>query len=146
MPCRTQIRMMIVVPAFAEGQRGNPPVIARIVMCRKPARAPHMSSGVNQPRGMKAEDDPEADAPEPMDGRRSCGAGFRAQPSEANGNCSAKRRSGALLNRAHTWTSCGCSCDWLLQREATPHAPTSRRRAVSVDHRNDQNFDDVCDV
>ena len=58
------MRMMIVVPSFTEGKIGNPPVIARIVVGRKPARAPHMSSGVYQPRGMKAEDDPETDTPE----------------------------------------------------------------------------------
>src|SRR3954454_7237351 len=39
---RSRVRMMIVVPALAEGEESNPPVIAGIVASGKTAAAPHV--------------------------------------------------------------------------------------------------------
>ena len=56
--------VMVVVPAFAEGEKGDPPIIAGIVAGLEAAAAPHMRGGVDKPGGVESEDDAYADAPQ----------------------------------------------------------------------------------
>ena len=64
MPRRSRMGVVIVVPAFAEGDQRDPPVIAGIVARVEAARAPHVRDGVDQPGGVQADDDAQADAPQ----------------------------------------------------------------------------------
>src|ERR1700752_5087552 len=52
---RDGMRMMVVVPAFAAGQQGHPPVVARFVAGGKAPRSPHMRGGVYQPGGVQTQ-------------------------------------------------------------------------------------------
>src|SRR5579863_5010713 len=61
---RCWMGMVVVVPAFAKRQCGNPPVVPRVVARGKPASAPHMSSGIDQPRGVQTKNHPHTNAPE----------------------------------------------------------------------------------
>src|SRR5580692_8332574 len=62
--CRDGMRMMIVVPAFAAGEQGDPPQVTRIVARGKALGTPHMRGGVDQPGDVQTERDTEEDAPE----------------------------------------------------------------------------------
>jgi len=63
---RRGMRMMVVVPAFAERNQRHPPVVARIIAGVEPAPAPHVRRGVDQPSGMQSKYNPDA-----ADGKRS---------------------------------------------------------------------------
>lgn len=54
--CGTRVSMVVIVPAFAPGDRGDQAVVSRIVACLEPARSPQMSCGINQPRKVPADD------------------------------------------------------------------------------------------
>src|SRR4051794_39325105 len=57
------MRMVIVVPAFSEGQKSNPPIVARIVSrCEAPG-APHVGGRIHKPSGMQPDDSSQATAP-----------------------------------------------------------------------------------
>jgi len=56
--------MMIVVPSFAKGQKGNKPVIGGIISNGKAPLAPHVSCGIHQPGSMQAHHRPQEDAPQ----------------------------------------------------------------------------------
>ncbi len=43
--CR--VGVVVVVPAFAEGEQGDPPVVARIVACGEAAASPHVGCGIH---------------------------------------------------------------------------------------------------
>ena len=47
--------MVVVVPAFASGEKCDPPVVARVVAGLKAALAPEVRGGVDQPCGVQAE-------------------------------------------------------------------------------------------
>ena len=47
--------VMIVVPAFTEGEDCDPETVRGSVGCKKAARAPHVRRGVNQPCGVQSE-------------------------------------------------------------------------------------------
>jgi hypothetical protein len=55
-PCKTvprRTRMcVVVVPTFTEGEKRDPPVVARIILGREPADALHVSGRIYQPRCM----------------------------------------------------------------------------------------------
>ena len=68
-PRRGGVRVVVVVPALAEGEEGDPPVVARIVVRLEPARAPHVRGGVHQPGGVQPEHDAEAQIPHSTSGR-----------------------------------------------------------------------------
>jgi hypothetical protein len=56
--------VVIVVPAFAAGEHGDPEAVAGIVAGFEAAAAPEMGGGVDQPGGVQAEGNAEEDAPE----------------------------------------------------------------------------------
>jgi len=58
------MRVVIVVPSFAESHQSHPPVVARIVARGEPAPTPHVRGGVHQPGGMQAEHDAEKTRPQ----------------------------------------------------------------------------------
>ncbi len=68
--------VVIVVPAFAEGDGGDPPIVARIVTGVEAAAAPHVRGGINEPGGMQTEHDADEGAPE--DQRDGADAGHAA--------------------------------------------------------------------
>ena len=45
--------VVVVVPAFAAGEQGNPPVVAGIVSRLKAATAPQVGRRIHQPGGMQ---------------------------------------------------------------------------------------------
>src|SRR5580698_1137608 len=61
---RRGVGMVIIVPAFAEGDQSHPPVVARVVARSEATSAPHVSGGVDQPRGVESKDDTEETSPE----------------------------------------------------------------------------------
>jgi len=56
--------VVVVVPAFAACEDGDPPVVAGVVLGFKAALAPQVSSGVDQPGGVEADGDTEEGPPE----------------------------------------------------------------------------------
>ena len=52
------------MPAFASGEDGYPPAIARVISSLKAARTPQVGGGVDQPGGMQAQRGAEERAPE----------------------------------------------------------------------------------
>src|SRR5262245_33409403 len=58
------MRMMVVMPALAETDEGDPPVIPRIIASLEAARAPHVTAGIDQPGAMVPHHDTQADSPE----------------------------------------------------------------------------------
>jgi hypothetical protein len=68
-PCQTVTRglrmgVVVVVPAFAEGEQSDPHAIAGGVAGREPSRTPHVCSGVYEPGAVETDDGAEEDAPE----------------------------------------------------------------------------------
>ena len=78
------MRVVVVVPAFAEGDHGDPPVVARIVPGVEAALAPQVRGGVDQPRGVPAEYDAHKNRPQhqrpPADGQTDQRHGDRRDP------------------------------------------------------------------
>ena len=90
---RGRVRVVIVVPAFAEGHQRDPPVVARIVAGGKAARSPHVGGGVDQPSGMQADDDAQAKFPRRPSSKPPMATGSRpAAHREPSDNCSARYR------------------------------------------------------
>ncbi len=55
--------MVIVMPAFASGEEGNPPVVGGVVAGFEAARAPQMSHGVDEPGDVEADGNSQEDSP-----------------------------------------------------------------------------------
>ena len=49
------VGVVVVVPAFAAGEQGDPPGVAGVVLGLKAARAEHVGGGVDQPGGVQAD-------------------------------------------------------------------------------------------
>ena len=58
------VGVVVVVPAFAAGEDGDPPVVAGVVLSLEAALAPEVSGGVDQPCGVEADGDAEEGSPE----------------------------------------------------------------------------------
>ena len=58
------VGMMIVVPAFAEGEQADPPEVSRAVAGLVIAIAPDMSGGIDEPGDVVDDDDPGAHGPQ----------------------------------------------------------------------------------
>jgi hypothetical protein len=58
------VGVVVVVPALAAGENGDPPVVAGVVLGFETALAPEVSGGVDQPGGVKADGDAEECSPE----------------------------------------------------------------------------------
>ena len=58
------MRVVIVVPAFAEGEQRDEEIVGGVVAGRPALRAPEMGGGVHQPGGVQADHGAEEDAPE----------------------------------------------------------------------------------
>jgi hypothetical protein len=56
--------VVVVVPAFAAGEHGDPPVVAGVVLGLEAALAPEVSGGVDKPRSVEADGDAEEGSPE----------------------------------------------------------------------------------
>src|ERR1700722_10981261 len=61
---RLWLGVMVVVPAFAKGQNGDPETVSGSVAGFVALRAPHMRGGIHQPGGMQADDGAQEDSPE----------------------------------------------------------------------------------
>src|SRR5690348_9424714 len=61
---RGGMSMVVVVPAFSGGQKGNPPVVAGVIARGKTALAPHMCRGIHEPGSVQADHDAQAGPPE----------------------------------------------------------------------------------
>lgn len=48
MPRRTGMGVVVIMPAFTEGEECDPPVVTRIIVGREPAHAPHVSGRIYQ--------------------------------------------------------------------------------------------------
>ena len=64
MASRRGMRVMVVVPPFAEREQRNPPVIGRVIARLEAARAPDVRRRIHQPGSVQADGGPEEDAPE----------------------------------------------------------------------------------
>ena len=68
------MRMMIVVPALAEGEKSDKPVVGGKIAGREAARAPEVGDRVHHPGGMQADDGAQEDSPkqerQPADGEQ----------------------------------------------------------------------------
>ena len=64
MPRRSRESVMIVVPAFAERQPRDKPVVRRIVFRRKRALAGVMRQRIDEPGRVPADDDAHENAPQ----------------------------------------------------------------------------------
>src|SRR5277367_2710822 len=58
------VGVVVVVPAFASGEKRDPPVVAGVVLGLEAALAPEMRGGVHKPGGVKANGDAEEGSPE----------------------------------------------------------------------------------
>ncbi len=58
------VGVVVVVPAFAAGEDGDPPVVAGVVLGLEAALAPEVGGGVDEPGGVEAEGDAEEGSPE----------------------------------------------------------------------------------
>jgi hypothetical protein len=56
--------VVVVVPAFAAGEKSDPPVIAGVVLSLEAALAPEVGGGVDEPSGVEADGDAEEGSPE----------------------------------------------------------------------------------
>src|SRR6266851_1259056 len=56
--------VVVVVPALAAGEDGDPPVVAGVVLGLEAALAPEVGGGVDEPGGMEADGDAEEGSPE----------------------------------------------------------------------------------
>src|SRR5579884_2003774 len=61
---RDGMSVVVVVPAFASGQQGHPPVVARIIAGGEAAGTPHMRGGIDKPCSVKSNNNSKEDAPE----------------------------------------------------------------------------------
>ena len=112
-PRRSRMRVMVIVPAFAERNQRYPPVVARIVVGGKPPRAPHVRRRVDQPGGVQPEHDAQGRCPTaPSKSRRSAYRITASTRSAASDSYSARRRSDPSPGRAHTSPSAVCCCAW----------------------------------
>src|SRR5436190_8850012 len=59
-----RMRVVIVMPAFAEREEGNPPAISGIIPGIEAARAPQMRGRVHEPGGVEANHNPNATSPQ----------------------------------------------------------------------------------
>jgi hypothetical protein len=59
-----RVGVVVVVPAFAAGEQGDPPGVARIVLGLEAARADQVGGGVDQPGGVQADDHAQEGSPE----------------------------------------------------------------------------------
>jgi hypothetical protein len=57
------IGVMIVVPSFSVGQQCHPPGISTLIGCLIVSITPHVTSGINEPRGMHDTNQSHARAP-----------------------------------------------------------------------------------
>src|SRR5690348_11365204 len=64
MAYRGGMRVMIVVPALAEGEDCYQPVVGRKVLSGKAARAPQVGGGIDRPGGMETEHDAQENSPQ----------------------------------------------------------------------------------
>ena len=64
MPRRNRMGMVVVVPAFAERDQGDPPQVAGIVLGAEASAAPHVRRGIDQPGRMQADDYPQRHDPQ----------------------------------------------------------------------------------
>src|SRR6266567_8831324 len=55
MACGDGVGVVIIVPSFAAGEQGYPPVIAGVIAGFEAAATPEVGCGVDQPSGMEAE-------------------------------------------------------------------------------------------
>src|SRR4029077_4849782 len=65
---RLRLGVVIVVPAFAEGEDRDPEAVGGVIMSKKALRAPHVRGRVYKPGGMETvngaeEDDPHQERP-----------------------------------------------------------------------------------
>jgi hypothetical protein len=58
------VGVVVVVPAFAAGEDGDPPVVAGVVLGLEAALAPEVRGGVDEPGGVESNGDPEEGSPE----------------------------------------------------------------------------------
>jgi len=58
------VGVVVVMPAFAAGEEGNPPVVAGVVLGLEAAFAPEVGGGVDEPGGVEADGDAEEGSPE----------------------------------------------------------------------------------
>src|SRR6202042_922097 len=58
------VGVVVVVPAFAAGEDGDPPVVAGVVLGLEAALAPEVGGGVDQPGGVEPDGDAEEGSPE----------------------------------------------------------------------------------
>ncbi len=63
MPSGLRGGVVIVVPAFAEGEHRDPETVRRGVAGAEPLRSPHVSRGIHEPSGVEADDRSEEDSP-----------------------------------------------------------------------------------
>ena len=101
-PRRSRMRVVIVVPAFAERDQRHPPGIARIVAGFKAPRSPHVRGRIYQPRGMQPDHRPQENAPKDHRPAADRKQQPREQHSVPSGNCSARYKIDAWPSRAHT--------------------------------------------
>ena len=62
-PRRNRVRVVVVVPAFAECQQRHPPRVLRVVLGGEAAVSPHVGGRVDEPRGVQADDHAQEDRP-----------------------------------------------------------------------------------
>ncbi len=58
------VGVVVVVPAFAAGEDGDPPVVAGVVLGLEAALAPEVRGGVDEPGCVEADGDAEEGSPE----------------------------------------------------------------------------------
>ena len=64
MPGADRVRVVVVMPALAAGEDGDPPVVAGVVAGFEAALAVKVRGGVDEPGGVQADDDAEECSPE----------------------------------------------------------------------------------
>ena len=64
MACADGVSVVVVMPAFAPGEKSHPPVVAGVVFGLEAAFAPEMCRGVDEPSGVEADGDAEECSPE----------------------------------------------------------------------------------
>ena len=64
MPRRCRMRVVIIVPAFAKGEKSDPPAIAGIVTGFKAAPSPHVCRRIDQPGGVEPDHYPQTAGPQ----------------------------------------------------------------------------------
>ena len=129
----TRVRVVIVVPAFAERQERHPPAVARVVARLEAAEPYYVRGRVDQPRAVQNRDDageiprdhrPAADREE--DGGRAWSAApaIRVQPAVE------------LVAAGSRWPSARCCCDGCRRTDPAMCAQNlgvARRMRIAVD-------------